>query len=101
MQIEKSCSDKTCYFPVERRGPGYFSWLLSNKRNNGSAQTLGSTSKRKPLKTSEEVIDKIWNTVRENNGIMVLLDLLNVKAPITDADSLRAMACRALVGLAR
>nr|WRQ97961.1 slime protein [Eoperipatus sp.] len=43
----------------------------------------------------------MWNCVRSNNGIMVLLSLLTVKTPITDADSIRALACRALVGLAR
>lgn len=32
---------------------------------------------------------------------MVLMDLLAVKIPITDADSIRALACKALLGLAR
>ena len=32
---------------------------------------------------------------------MVLMDLLSVKTPITDADSIRALACKALLGLAR
>ena len=32
---------------------------------------------------------------------MVLMALLQAKQPITDADSVRALACRALVGLAR
>lgn len=31
----------------------------------------------------------------------VLLSLLSVKVPITDADLIRALACRALVGLSR
>lgn len=31
----------------------------------------------------------------------VLLQLMMVKTPITDADSIRALACRALAGLAR
>ena len=29
------------------------------------------------------------------------MDLLSVKTPITDADSIRALACKALLGLAR
>ena len=32
---------------------------------------------------------------------MTLLQLLHIKTPLTDADSIRALACRALVGLAR
>lgn len=43
----------------------------------------------------------MWESVRENNGIIVLLMLMMVKTPITDADSIRALACRALAGLAR
>lgn len=43
----------------------------------------------------------MWECVRSNNGIMVLLQLMTVKTPITDADSIRALACRALAGLAR
>ena len=32
---------------------------------------------------------------------MTLLTLIQSKTPLTDADSIRALACRALVGLAR
>jgi HIV-1 Vpr-binding protein len=32
---------------------------------------------------------------------MTLLQLLHTKTPLTDADSIRALACRSLVGLAR
>ena len=38
---------------------------------------------------------------RSNNGIMVLLSLLSTKTPVTDADLIRSLACRALVGLSR
>ena len=30
----------------------------------------------------------MWDCVRSNNGIMALLELLHVKTPITDADSI-------------
>ena len=50
---------------------------------------------------SDDVISKVWECVRENNGIMTLLTLIQSKTPLTDADSIRALACRALVGLAR
>ena len=43
----------------------------------------------------------MWNVVQSNNGIKVLLSLLSVKMPITDADQIRALACKALVGLSR
>lgn len=33
--------------------------------------------------------------------LQVLLSLLSVKMPITDADLIRALACKALVGLSR
>ena len=49
-------------------------------------------------KTSEDLINKVWDCVRSNNGIMTLLQLLHTKTPLTDADSIRALACRALVG---
>ncbi|XP_026725616.1 protein mahjong isoform X2 [Trichoplusia ni] len=61
----------------------------------------GSSKKRTALKSYEDVIQKVWESVRTNNGIMVLLSLMMVKSPITDADRLRGLACRALAGLAR
>ncbi|XP_051170938.1 protein mahjong-like [Leptopilina boulardi] len=61
----------------------------------------GSAKKKTNLHNSEELIQKVWESVRSNNGIMVLLQLMMVKTPITDADSIRALACRALAGLAR
>ena len=54
-----------------------------------------------PNKSSEELIQKVWESVRSNNGILVLLALMRIKVPITDADCIRGMACRALAGLAR
>ena len=59
------------------------------------------SSKRSKPSTSEEVINKTWDCVRTSNGIMYLLNLLHKKTPITDADEIRALACRALVGLSR
>ncbi|XP_052754263.1 DDB1- and CUL4-associated factor 1 isoform X2 [Galleria mellonella] len=61
----------------------------------------GGGRKRTVLKSYEDVIQKVWESVRTNNGIMVLLSLMMVKSPITDADRLRGLACRALAGLAR
>uniref|UniRef100_A0A8C4ZR72 LisH domain-containing protein n=1 Tax=Gadus morhua TaxID=8049 RepID=A0A8C4ZR72_GADMO len=63
----------------------------------------GSARRRLPqqTKSSESVLTKMWNVVQSNNGIKVLLSLLMVKMPITDADQIRALACKALVGLSR
>ncbi|XP_037299352.1 protein mahjong isoform X2 [Manduca sexta] len=61
----------------------------------------GSSKKKTALKSYEDIIQKVWESVRTNNGIMVLLALMMVKSPITDADRLRGLACRALAGLAR
>lgn len=66
-----------------------------------SLTSTASPSKKTKWKTSEELIQKVWDSVRSNSGIMVLLQLMNVKTPITDADCIRTLACRALAGLAR
>lgn len=47
------------------------------------------------------MITKVWESVRSNNGIIVLLHLMETKLPITDADCIRGLACRAMAGLAR
>lgn len=62
---------------------------------------IGSPRKKSNLRNSEELIQKVWESVRSQSGIMVLLQLMQVKTPITDADSIRTLACRALAGLAR
>ena len=77
--------------PIDRKGGG----------PSNSLSSLGTRKAKSYIRTSEDLINKIWNCVRENNGIMTLLQLLHIKTPITDADSIRALACRALVGLAR
>ena len=68
-----------------------------------TSSTASSASKKKaqPLRNSEDLINKMWNSVRSNNGILVLLELIHIKTPITDADSIRALACKALAGLVR
>lgn len=47
------------------------------------------------------MISKVWESVRSNNGIIVLLQLMETKIPITHADCIRGLACRAMAGLAR
>lgn len=69
-------------------------------RPSGIAR-FGSNKKKMTDKNSEELIKTVWETVRSNNGIIILLQLMMVKTPITDADYIRGMACRALAGLSR
>lgn len=66
-----------------------------------TAGGTSSPSKKTKFKSSEELIQKVWESVRSNSGIMVLLQLMNTKTPITDADCIRTLACKALAGLAR
>lgn len=92
---------------------------------------FSATPLRRPQSPINRVLSHIWQVVQNNNGIkvsgstgsgepvpapsegfrrtltlglwmvQVLLSLLSVKMPITDADQIRALACRALVGLSR
>ncbi|XP_076269885.1 lisH and WD40 domain-containing protein mahjong isoform X2 [Rhynchophorus ferrugineus] len=66
-----------------------------------SQGAANSPSKKLKYKSSEDLIQKVWDCVRANSGIMVLIQLMNVKTPITDADCIRTLACKALAGLAR
>uniref|UniRef100_A0A669EXR0 DDB1- and CUL4-associated factor 1 n=1 Tax=Oreochromis niloticus TaxID=8128 RepID=A0A669EXR0_ORENI len=56
---------------------------------------------QQPPAPHNRVLAHMWHVVQNNNGIKVLLSLLSVKMPITDADLIRALACKALVGLSR
>ena len=82
--------------PIDRKGGG----AINNLSALASSKADGRKSKTY-IRTSEDLINKMWDCVRANNGIMTLLQLLQTKTPITDADSIRALTCRALVGLAR
>uniref|UniRef100_A0A915PMW3 LisH domain-containing protein n=1 Tax=Setaria digitata TaxID=48799 RepID=A0A915PMW3_9BILA len=68
-----------------------------------SCRSIGTPYKiRKQRKAQMEFfLEKMWSTVRRNNGIMILKKLLYTETPITEADALRAIACQALNGLAR
>ncbi|XP_056129384.1 DDB1- and CUL4-associated factor 1-like [Lampris incognitus] len=56
---------------------------------------------QQPPAPHNKVLARMWQVVQNNNGIKVLLSLLSVKIPITDADLIRSLACKALVGLSR
>ncbi|CAG9864733.1 unnamed protein product [Phyllotreta striolata] len=66
-----------------------------------TCNTTNSPNKKLKYKSSEDLIQKVWDSVRANSGIMVLLQLMQIKTPITDADCIRTLACKALAGLAR
>ncbi|NWU98107.1 DCAF1 factor, partial [Upupa epops] len=75
-----------------------------DNRISSIGKFISGTPRRKvpqSLKSSEHTLAKMWNVVQSNNGIKVLLSLLSIKMPITDADQIRALACKALVGLSR
>uniref|UniRef100_A0A5K3FKM0 LisH domain-containing protein n=2 Tax=Mesocestoides corti TaxID=53468 RepID=A0A5K3FKM0_MESCO len=44
---------------------------------------------------------RLWAAVRRQHGLMLLIHHLEVTQPISEADSIRTLACRGLVGLAR
>ncbi|GFS34728.1 hypothetical protein NPIL_80411 [Nephila pilipes] len=60
-----------------------------------------STPKKKLSRSIEECLNKLYKCIRTKNGILILINLLSTKTPLTDADSIRALACQALCGLAR
>ncbi|XP_055318555.1 protein mahjong isoform X3 [Sitodiplosis mosellana] len=66
-----------------------------------SAVRYGTSKTKAPNKILLDMISKVWECVRSNNGIIVLLQLMETKVPITDADCIRGLACRAMAGLAR
>ncbi|CAH1130521.1 unnamed protein product [Ceutorhynchus assimilis] len=66
-----------------------------------SQGTTNSPSKKIKFKSSEDLIQKVWDCVRSNSGILALIQLMNCKTPITDADEIRTLACKGLAGLAR
>uniref|UniRef100_A0A669PVE0 DDB1- and CUL4-associated factor 1 n=1 Tax=Phasianus colchicus TaxID=9054 RepID=A0A669PVE0_PHACC len=75
-----------------------------DNRISSIGKFISGTPRRKlpqAPKSSEHTLAKMWNVVQSNNGIKVLLSLLSIKMPITDADQIRALACKALVGLSR
>ncbi|XP_028303285.1 DDB1- and CUL4-associated factor 1-like isoform X2 [Gouania willdenowi] len=51
--------------------------------------------------SAPHVLAQLWQAVQNTNGIKVLLSLLSVTTPLTDADAIRSLACKALVGLSR
>lgn len=78
--------------PINRIGGSISRFLQGN---------VNSPSKKIKYKSSEELIQKVWDCVRSSSGIMVLIQLMNCKTPITDADAIRMLACKGLAGLAR
>ncbi|XP_052843160.1 LOW QUALITY PROTEIN: protein mahjong [Drosophila gunungcola] len=76
---------------------------IIRKDSGTSLIKFGNSSRKNKAnhKYAEELIERVWESVCSNNGIVVLLSLMQTKGPITDADCIRGMACRALAGLAR
>ncbi|XP_014100359.2 protein mahjong isoform X2 [Bactrocera oleae] len=90
--------------PLSRKEPNTVIKVFhsSKKEPSNAAKGNNSSKRNKPAnRYCEELIEKVWESVCSNNGIIILLSLMQIKAPITDADCIRGMACRALAGLAR
>lgn len=79
----------------------------NNQQNNQNLASISGFSMSnqpknvKKIKTGEDLLNRLWYSVRSSNGIMVLLNLLTTKTPITHADKIRLLACKVLCGLAR
>nr|XP_002123152.1 DDB1- and CUL4-associated factor 1 isoform X2 [Ciona intestinalis] len=56
---------------------------------------------RSVSKFIDEARRKLWECVKTNNGIKILLHLLTITHPAVHADDLRLLACKALCGLCR
>jgi len=50
---------------------------------------------------TDEPMKAVWQSVRNNNGIRTLLSLLKITTPVTKADEIRTLSCKALLGLSR
>lgn len=72
-----------------------------NRVGGSVARISMINTKKKVYRCGEDILNKMWNCVRFNNGIMLLINLLMTKTPITDADTIRTLSCKALCGLAR
>ncbi|CAH8611913.1 unnamed protein product [Dicrocoelium dendriticum] len=70
------------------------------QRINNECNTLPTLGHQKSMQLLYRQ-SHLWNIVRRQHGIMALLFHLETKQPISDADSVRTLACRGLVGLAR
>ncbi|XP_075869268.1 DDB1- and CUL4-associated factor 1-like isoform X2 [Nelusetta ayraudi] len=73
---------------------------LRRPRPSAGSAPREATPTRKPRPQHQE-LSHMWQLVQNNNGIKVLLSLLSVQTPVTEADLIRALACRALLGLSR
>ncbi|OON18521.1 LisH [Opisthorchis viverrini] len=98
--------------PGQFRGPSYLSSPSFKPRpqspggSSHNTNTFSESGMPSPMgrhKSTQLLYRQahLWNIVRRQHGIMALLFHLETKQPISDADSVRTLACRGLVGLAR
>lgn len=65
------------------------------------SQEKNALNKPYPCELIMNHLDLMWNEVRKADGIMALINLINNKTPLTEADSIRKLATNTLTGLAR
>lgn len=77
-------------------------WKAIIQRVKSSEEKSSSASKRQ---SKYEIImnhlERMWTEVRKTDGIMALVNLINCKIPLTEADSIRKTATNTLTGLTR
>ncbi|XP_054716425.1 LOW QUALITY PROTEIN: DDB1- and CUL4-associated factor 1-like [Uloborus diversus] len=71
------------------------------KVSDSTRNSLVIGQRKKSIRTMEDHLNKMYKGVRTKNGINILINLLSIKTPLTDADCIRTLACKALCGLAR
>ncbi|ULT93812.1 hypothetical protein L3Y34_003367 [Caenorhabditis briggsae] len=76
------------------------SWktLVQKMKEIGTTPSKRQTSKYEMVMNH---LERMWTEVRKADGIMSLVDLINLKTPLTEADSIRRLATNVLTGLAR
>lgn len=79
----------------------------SSSSSSSRRQSMSVTSSSSSATSSSKYemimkhLESMWTEVRKADGIMSLIKLINVKTPLTEADSIRRLATSVLAGLAR
>lgn len=69
--------------------------------NSAKKQQQGGTSSSKTETTIMKHLESMWTEMRKADGILSMIRLINLKTPLTEADSIRRLATNVLAGLAR
>jgi len=84
--------------PVSRAG-GTAARHVSTVTSQQSGVTQGSSKKKALFNRIGDHLQQMWRCVKDNDGLPSLLNLLIIQQPISHADAIRCLACKALTGL--